>query len=218
MLSLAHATTVLNNLGGVRNAARTHGLRYHHVASSAGQSIDLDVQNLTTYSPGFATPGRHGEFGVINLMPPSHDSAGVEFSEVELRFTFLVSGTEQSVVLPRTSLSFVDLDFGRTGGLGIECVGWGSNAGILAVLSPNTELASSSSPAGVARVCGTTLSATDDFEPQLADAANLSNFARRRTVQLQIQNSSTFDLTLRLSCCRSYGHNFYFTGIPTPSC
>ena len=90
------------------------------------RTVDLRITNESEYRAWDASMnGINGAFGVVNLLGPRAPGRprfwrqSVTF--VDLRFTFVDSASGADIVLPRTYISFFDLDTAPTGAAR-ECV------------------------------------------------------------------------------------------------
>jgi len=104
------STVLINNLGGWSSSSQPAVLRYGSIGTLPdGTVIDLLVENVTEYH-GAGTNGLMAlgdrTFAVLNLEPPRAPSNS---TNVGLQLSFLASGTNTTVRVPRTFVSTVNL-------------------------------------------------------------------------------------------------------------
>lgn len=111
-MDMSQATVVENNLGGLGPTNGEKRIYFKNVAPIAGTYVDLEITNTSFYAGNTSKNGAQGIFGTINI------DGG---TSVDLLFRFLLDGKE--FVIPRTSISFWDLDQGKDGGAETFTVG-----------------------------------------------------------------------------------------------
>eukprot|EP00966_Prymnesium_polylepis_P014967 345914-Prymnesium_polylepis.1 len=109
--NLTLATVGYSNLGGWEGSANPPALRINNIVnmSLVGGSVDLIVSNRTDYTVWNAANNKpNGKLGQINLEAP-HSGGGLDERSSELTFSFVRTGTEEPVTLPRLRMSFHDV-------------------------------------------------------------------------------------------------------------
>eukprot|EP00966_Prymnesium_polylepis_P018688 430429-Prymnesium_polylepis.1 len=122
-VDFSNSQVVHSNLGGMGDdlsAAPSVLFRNVGIDSATNRSFDIEISNLTAYTPAKASKnGLNERFAQINLKVPldvdhpfPHDGDYPPFTHTELLFEFQDTLTSQPVTLARFPLTFFDFDEG----------------------------------------------------------------------------------------------------------
>lgn len=135
-LDIGTATIIYNNLGGKGpNSSDPREIRYSSGVSCTGEPFELVVTAGSEYATSKPeNNGKRGAFGQISL---SSDKS------TDLKFSFVVPGTNQPVALPEVHMAMFDLDgavsHGRASTLSKGYTGYVTDSNPLAVATLNTD-------------------------------------------------------------------------------
>jgi len=201
-LDMTSATVSKNNLGGegprngvVDAATDPEEIRYSSGTSSTGEPFDVVITALTPYTAGNVRKnGKDGGFGRISMK--CNTSA-------DFRFSFVVPGTNDPVVLPEVHMATFDLDGGDLNGDNLESV---SSLGYYGyVTDANPSVLASLYPDGRTKFTSAGGSVDNPSDPQA-----LTDEQRRNSVMYFYKDVSSFEINFGIAG-GDKGRNLFFS-------
>jgi hypothetical protein len=216
-LNFSHAEVVQSNLGGKGPDSGPAELRYSHIGTYRGETLDLVVTTKDSYGykPYNVTQnGLLGEFGLINLWSGNTQKN----SEAIATFSIVKQGTNEAVKLEQFALVVFDFDSGnheqqveyieiRPNGVGFE----GGNGYSSYIVTQTTEVAVQDVGNDGRKRFVATKHGTEADNP--TSAQNMAREVADKSVVFTFRKTGSFSMLLGITPTGfDTGRNFMFSG------